>query len=148
MTPLPLLTFLFVRRALLAAAVVSAFGSAASAQRADVAESRGVVEQQLDAFQRDAWPEAYDFAAPSIQQVFPSPEIFSEMVRGQYPMVWRPSSVEFLGFRDVPGRGIVHIIEMVGPDGQTYIAEYFMREIDGEWRVAGVQIELRPGASV
>lgn len=119
----------------------------ARAQSPEIDASRSIIERQLDAFQRDSWPEAYDFAAPSIQQIFPTPEIFSQMVTGQYPMVWRPSAVDFIGHRELFDGAIVHVMEIVDGDGVVYIGEYFMRRIDGEWRVAGVQINRRPGAS-
>ena len=42
---------------------------------------------------------AFAIASPSIQRMFGTPENFGNMVRGTYPMVWRPAEVTFLDQR-------------------------------------------------
>lgn len=121
----------------------------AAASEAD--DTRSVIEQQLDAMSRDDWPGAYRFAAPSIQQIFPTPDLFANMVRRGYPMVWRPSSVEFLGsgyLDDAPATGVyLQRLRFVDQDGVSYIGRYYLRRVEGVWRIAGVEIEREPEAS-
>jgi len=101
--------------------------------------ARSVIQSQLDAFDERAVSDAYSFAAPNIQRLFPTPEVFGKMVQGGYPMIWDPSKVEFL---DALSRGamIVQRLRVVDQAGVPYIAEYAMLEVEGEWRIAGVEI--------
>lgn len=103
-------------------------------------ESRAVIERQLDAIGRDAWGEAFVFASPGIQQKFGTPETFGRMVRELYPMVWRPSSVTHLGAA-TEGGFLLHRLELRDASGRAYVARYYMRRVDGAWRIAAVMIE-------
>ena len=103
-------------------------------------EARAVIQSQLSAFEDEAVDTAYGFAAPNIQRIFPTPEVFGRMVRNGYPMVWNPSETSFL---DAEQRGdtIVQSLRIVDQAGSSFIAEYQMVMIDGEWRISGVQIK-------
>ncbi len=129
-------------KALLVAAALS-FAPAPPAVADPAADSRAVIERQLDAFQRDDWAEAFAFASPSIQRQFQNPERFSEMVRGGYPMVWRPADVAFLD-AERRGAALIQRLRLTDAAGIAYIARYQMVEIDGAWRIAGVFIERAP----
>ncbi len=111
-----------------------------------VEDSRGTIERQLDAFQRDAWDEAYAFASPGVKRSFPTVESFSNMVRQGYPMVWRPQDVLFLDAEESDGR-IVHRVRLVGPDGQAYIATYVLEPSETGWLIAAVFIEEEAGSA-
>lgn len=114
----------------------------AGAQESGLAESdaaaiRQVIENQLAAFQRDAAPEAFGYASPTIQQKFQSAETFMSMVRSGYPQVYRPQEVEFRDL-SVEEVGPVQDVFVIGPDGQPAIARYVMqRQPDGSWRIDG-----------
>ncbi|MEM9726851.1 MAG: DUF4864 domain-containing protein [Pseudomonadota bacterium] len=110
-------------------------------------ESRAIIERQLDAFQRDAWAEAYSFAAPEIRQVFPSAEIFADMVRGAYPMVWRPSGVDFLEDSAAGATEHRHLLRLIDADGEAHLALYELRLVNGAWRISGVRVMKEPAAS-
>ncbi len=114
--------------------------SASAAEEPDGAEAaRDVIQSQLEAFQADAVGTAYEFAAPNIKRIFPSPDVFGRMVRNGYPMVWNPAEVDFL--EAFPRGGlIVQRLRIVDQSGSPYIAEYAMLEVDGEWQIAGVEI--------
>ena len=117
------------------------FAASAEAEEPSGAEAaRAVIQSQLDAFQSEAVGTAYTFAAPNIQRMFPTPEVFGRMVRNGYPMVWDPAETDFLS-AEPRGDGIVQRLRIVDQAGVPYIAEYIMREVDGEWRIAGVQIK-------
>ena len=111
----------------------------AGAQDASI---EGTISGQIDAFKADDFATAFTFASPSIQNIFRTPENFGAMVRGGFPMVWRPSSVIFLDQREIAGR-IFQEVDVQGPDGAFYVLDYQMIEIDGMWRINGV--DIRPG---
>lgn len=114
--------------------------SARSAEAGPEEDSRAVIERQLDAFQRDAWAEAFQYAAPNIHLRFGSPDNFGAMVRNGYPMVWRPADIAFLGAEMMDGQ-LMQSLEIVDGAGRHYIARYLMVEVDGAWRIAAVRIE-------
>jgi hypothetical protein len=107
---------------------------------ADATAIRQVIQSQLDAFQHDDWQRAFGYAAPAIQTKFVSPEIFSQMVRGGYPQVYRPKSVEFRELSSTEF-GPTQRLFVIGPDGHAYMAFYTMeRQPDGSWRISGCHL--------
>lgn len=98
---------------------------------------RATISDQIAAFRENDLDAAYGHAAPGIQRLFGSPQRFADMVRGGYPMVWRPRAFEFLGLREEGGR-IWQRVMLTGPEGGLHILDYDMREIDGVWRIGGV----------
>lgn len=130
----------------LRAAAAALMLAVAPALADDAAEIRTVIQNQLDAFSEDDWAEAFAYASPMIQQQFRNPQAFSRMVRGGYPMVWRPSRVEVGALEDGP-RGPVQIMRFVDRDGAHYVAAYEMTRVDGVWRINGVRIQKIPDAT-
>jgi hypothetical protein len=116
--------------------------------RADpAAESRAAIERQLDAMAAGDFDGAYAIASPGVQAAFPSVEIFEHMVRNGYPMVVAPRARTFLG-AEQRGGVLVQRLRLVDRAGQGWVARYFMQEIDGVWRIAGVEIEPAPDLAV
>lgn len=110
----------------------------------DRASIRGVIESQLGAFQRDDGAKAFSYAAPGIQRKFGNPDIFMQMVRSGYAMVYRPREVQILDLR-INGSTIQQDVLFVGPDGKPVIAVYTMeQQEDGSWRIAGVYLRTLP----
>ncbi len=104
---------------------------------AAVAGARAVIEAQMEAFKRDDGPAAYAFASPRIKEMFPTPEIFMEMVRTQFAPVYRPRFIEYK-----PPHGtsddIMQPLILTGADGVTVLARYALRrQADGSWRIRG-----------
>lgn len=115
---------------------------------ADKAAIRDVIEQQLDAFQRDDAAEAFSYASPTIQKKFGDPATFMRMVRQGYRPVYRPQAVEFRNLETMNGRLAQHVF-VVGPDGRSVIAVYFMeQQPDGTWRIDGVRMTAAPDEAV
>jgi hypothetical protein len=111
---------------------------------ADRTAVQAVIEQQIQAFLRDDGETAYSFAAPSIQQMFPTADIFMEMVRGGYQPVYRPRSHVF-GELKASGGGLEQVVEIVDADGEYWTAHYTLELIDGAWRITGCYLEKAPG---
>lgn len=119
-------------------------GGASTPSTADQRAIRGIIESQLDAFQRDDSSSAFSYASPIIQQKFGSPENFMAMVEGGYAPVYRPREVEFLEPREEAG-DILQPVRVTGPAGESVIALYRMQlQADGVWRIAGVVL-IRTG---
>ena len=108
---------------------------------------RGVIESQIEAFRRDDARGAYRFAAPSIQQKFPDPDIFMDMVRRGYAPVYRPQDVDFGAITGTDNQVRQHV-DIVGPDSALWTAVYTLqRGSDGGWRITGVYLTRQPGFS-
>lgn len=130
------------RPAALALAALLALASPAAADvgEADRADIQTIVSGQIAAFQSDDGAAAYDFASPSIRALFPTVDVFMEMVRSGYMPVYRPQSFTFGPLADTP-RGPVQRVFITGPDGAAYVAEYlFQQQPDGSWKINGVTL--------
>ncbi|TVQ57201.1 MAG: DUF4864 domain-containing protein [Rhodobacteraceae bacterium] len=120
---------------------------APQAKADDGAAMRAVIEEQLQAFSRDDWADAFRHASPGIQSMFRTPDRFGAMVMQGYPMVWRPSRVEAGPVEQGP-RGPVQLMYFEDQSGSLYIAAYEMVLVDGVWRIDGVRIRKAPAAAV
>lgn len=133
-------------RVLLAAlmAVLFAVAPGFAQSEAERTAVQSTIEQQIQAFLRDDGDAAYSFAAPNIQQRFPTAEIFMEMVRGGYQPVYRPRSHVFGELKPSVG-GLEQIVEIVDADGEHWTARYTLELVDGAWRITGCYLEKAPG---
>jgi Domain of unknown function (DUF4864) len=112
----------------------------------DKAEFQRIITAQITAFRADDGPAAYDFAAPVVRNIFPTPEIFMTMVKQGYPQVYRPQSFNFTEALIDPLGKPAQKMTVVGPDGKSYIALYSMeKQPDGTWRISGCTLLEIPG---
>jgi Domain of unknown function (DUF4864) len=116
---------------------------------ADAAAMQGVVESQLQAFAADDGAKAYGFAAPIVQQTFPTVDVFMAMVKGGYRPVYRNSEHKFGPVApDSTGRPAVHVM-LTAEDGKRWEAVYSMeQQKDGSWKIAGCYLRAVPGTDV
>ena len=132
-----------VRRALLSLLLAFAplAAGAQAVSREDAAAVRRVIEAQIDAFRKDDAPRAFSYATAGIRMTFGTPENFMEMVRTQYPVVYRPRSLEF-GAPELAGPDdIVQPVRLSDDEGRAWLAIYPMqRGSDGVWRTNGCQL--------
>ena len=112
----------------------------------DKAEFQRIITAQITAFRADDGPAAYDFAAPVVRNIFPTPEVFMAMVKRGYPQVYRPQSFNFTEALIDPQGRPAQKMTVVGPDGKSYIALYSMeKQPDGTWRISGCTLLEIPG---
>jgi hypothetical protein len=128
-------------RAFVVAGVV-VFAGMAMAQEADI---RGVIGNQITAFQADDFGTAFGFASPNIKGMFGSPERFGAMVQQGYPMVHRPDEVRYLGLRLDSGRQVQRVMIRDG-QGRVHFLDYEMIEAEGGWQINGVRLLPPQGA--
>lgn len=130
----------FLRSLITALALSAALGVPAGADEpAGGDDARAVIASQLDAFRAESPADAYRYAAPNVQRIFPTPRVFGQMVKRGYPMVWNPRDTEFLD-AEKRGASIIQRLRIIDQTGRAHIAEYMMVMVEGEWRIAGVQI--------
>lgn len=125
-------------RALLLALIMSLVVALprAEAQQADI---QAVITNQIEAFKKDDFGTAFTFAHPSIQGIFQTPENFGRMVAQGYPMVWRPSDVQYLSLKQESGRTLQQV-QIKDATGKVFVLEYSMAETSDGWRINGVRI--------
>ena len=124
--------------ALLAAPGV--FGVENRVTGADVAEIRGVIHRQIDAFRRDDAQGAFALVSPAVQQAYGTPERFLDVMRIAYRAVYRPTSVSFLELI-VMGGDVVQQVQVTDRSGSVWVAYYAMqRQKDGSWRTNGCHL--------
>jgi hypothetical protein len=132
-----LLVFAF----LLSASVAS---RADGISREDAEAIRAVISEQLDAFARDDGPRAFSLATAGIRAQFGTPEVFMDMVRSQYAVVYRPKSVRFEPPELVRGE-VVQPVSMTDAAGGAWLAIYPMLREAGRWRTNGCLLHRLPG---
>ena len=125
--------------------LVFALGLVGAAWAQD-SEIEGVISGQIEAFKADDFEQAFTFAAPSIRQIFRTPENFGVMVRRGYPMVWRPAEVTFLDLRDEAGVP-VQTVQIRDAAGTIHLLAYSMTQTGAGWKISGVQILEAPGVN-
>jgi hypothetical protein len=125
--------------------VLGQSGRAAALDDADRLAVQGIIEQQLQAFLRDDGATAYSFAAPAIQQMYPTVEGFMAMVRQGYQPVYRPRSYSFAEIAEDSG-ALRQSVEIVDGDGVFWVAVYTVRkQSDGTWKITGCYLLKKPG---
>ena len=97
------------------------------------------IRAQTTALQADDFDRAFTYASPTIQQIFRAPEVFGRMVRQGYPMVYRPSAIEFLELASVDGY-YWQKVQIRDGQGRYHLMAYQMVQLDGVWRINGVQL--------
>jgi len=107
-----------------------------------------VITEQLDAFAHDDAPRAFSLATTGIQAQFGTPQVFIDMVRSAYPVVYRSKTVQFEKPALVDGE-VIQPVRMTDAEGRAFIAHYSMqRQANGSWRINGCQLARLPGLKV
>lgn len=114
--------------------------------RADSAAITATISQQIEAFQADDFDRAFEFAGPTIQQIFRTAENFGQMVRQGYPMVWRPAKLRFLELRRISG-SLWQRVQVVDQQGQVHVLDYQMIKGPDGWLINAVHLLKAPGAA-
>ena len=115
-------------------------GLSSPARADDVAAAQKVIRSQEQAFARDDAAAAWSHAGPAIQELFPRPEIFMQMVQQGYAPVYRHRSFEF-GEAKAAGGEIAQRVHIVDDNGEAWEALYTLeRQPDGSYRIPGCSL--------
>ena len=113
----------------------------ASAGDAEVKAAQSAIDGQLKAFRAGDNKGAYSFAAPNVKRIFPTLDIFMNMVTGAYKPVHKPRSYAFGKVQELSPRSIIQQVIIVGEDGKDYEAVYTLElQPDGKFRITGVSL--------
>ncbi|MEG4580107.1 DUF4864 domain-containing protein [Microcoleus sp. MON1_C5] len=110
----------------------------------DRATIRSVVEQQLQAFQKDDAALAFSFASPGIQQQFRTAENFMHMVKIAYEAVYRPRSVLFENLGTVEGIPAQPVLLLDSEDIPLRAIYLMEKQLDKSWRINGCYLVSLP----
>lgn len=133
----------FLLSAVLSAAACVAVSGAVRSEETPGSAIRGVIQSQIDAFRADDFARAFTFASPGIKRIFENPDRFGTMVREGYPMVWRPSAVEFGDLREIAGALWQRVI-VTDAEGRVHVLDYQMVPAGDGWQINGVQLLRAP----
>lgn len=125
-----------MRRVLISLLLCVGLSGPALAQSAEI---EAVIGAQIEAFEADDFVTAFGFASPAIRRLFGNPENFGAMVRGGYPMVWRPAELRFLELRRAGGT-LWQKVLVTDRAGVAHVLEYQMIELESGWKINGVRI--------
>ncbi len=114
--------------------------------RADEAAIRDVISSQIEAFKADDFAAAFEFASPTIQGLFRTPENFGTMVRQGYPMVWRPEDVTFLSLETINGQ-LWQSVLIRDQQGRAHVLEYQMQPGEAGWKINAVRFRQEPAGT-
>ena len=137
-----------IRWLVLALLVLAAPVRAQDISRQDTTAIHAVIQEQLDAFQRDDGARAFSLATSGIQASFGSADRFMAMVRSSYPVVYRPHNVQFESVEIIDGR-VFQPVRMTDDEGAAWLAIYPMqRQGEGVWRIDGCQLARLKGREI
>jgi Domain of unknown function (DUF4864) len=130
---------------LLVALLIGVAGPARAAD--DVAAAQAAINAQVQAFGRDDGATAYSYASPTIQGMYPSPDVFMAMVRSAFAPVYRHKSFEF-GEAKASDGTIAQKVHIIDADGTAWEALYTLeQQPDGSLKITGCSL-LKSGEAV
>ena len=102
------------------------------------AKAHKIISSQIDAFRKSDIDEAYTFASPFIKSRFANAEIFGQMVKRGYPMIWSAKDYKFLEFTFFNG-ALVQRVLFMDPKERIFVFDYELRQYGSEtWLINGV----------
>jgi hypothetical protein len=104
---------------------------------AEATRVREVVVAQLAALAVDDADRAFETATPEVRAAIGSSNRFLAMVRGAYPMVYRPATVSFHKPREEDG-SVLQLVEIKDGNDKSWLALFALeRQPDKTWRISG-----------
>lgn len=126
-------------RAMVVAALPALTGTVQALPMADdeAEDVRRVLVAQFDAFADDDADRAFETATPEVRDALGSSSRFLAMVRGAYPMVYRPRAIRFHKPEE-DGDSVIQLVEITDDDAKSWIALFTLeRQPDRSWRISG-----------
>jgi hypothetical protein len=141
------LRFAFLLALAFTAATTSLRASATPLNDAEADAVRQVVVAQLQAFAEDDADSAFATATPGVREAIGNPMRFLAMVRGAYPMVYRPATYAFLKPDEDDGT-VLQMVTITDGDDKSWIALFALeRQPDASWRISGCVVAENPWRS-
>jgi hypothetical protein len=103
----------------------------------DAQKVQSVIIAQLDAFAQDDADSAFATATPAVREAIGNSGRFLAMVRGAYPMVYRPASVTFHKPEEDEGT-VLQLVEIKDTKEKSWLALFALeKQPDATWRISG-----------
>ena len=124
----------------LAAASLQVKARAAELTAAEVHQVQAVIAAQLKAFADDDADSAFATATPQVRQAIGDSSRFLALVRGHYPMVYRPVAFGFLQPKENEGQ-VLQTVTLRDHENNTWLAVFSLeRQPDRTWRISGCSV--------
>ena len=136
MSPLFMRIFTLVGLAL-AAASMQLKARAETLAEPEVQRVQQVIMAQFQAFKEDDAEAAFLTATPEIREKIGDSARFLALVRGSYPMIYRPAGIGFLAPEMDKGH-VIQIVSIRDDDDKTWLALFsLVQQPDMSWRISG-----------
>ncbi|MEO8654966.1 MAG: DUF4864 domain-containing protein [Ramlibacter sp.] len=123
--------------ALVCAAVAALPITAEPVPEVEALEIQGVIVAQLAAFAEDDADRAFQTATPAVREAIGASGLFLALVRGAYPMVYRPASVTFHKPQQDNG-SVLQLVEITDTQAKSWLALFALeQQPDASWRISG-----------
>lgn len=133
----PLFARLLTVMACAFAASMTPASIAAPLSDSDAQKIQGVIVAQFEAFAEDDADSAFQTATPAVREAIGSSGRFLALVRGAYPMVYRPASVTFHKPEEDEG-SVLQLVEITDNNAKPWLALFALeRQPDATWRISG-----------
>lgn len=110
---------------------------AGSLSEPEIEQVQRTIATQLAAFAQDDAEGAFETATPAVREAMGTSTRFLALVRGVYPMVYRPRSVTFHKPRQDEG-SVMQLVEITDSDAKSWLAMFALeRQPDSSWRISG-----------
>lgn len=121
----------------LAAASMQLKARADTLAQPEVQRVQEVIMAQFKAFEADDAEAAFLTATPEIREKIGDSARFLALVRGSYPMIYRPAGVGFLAPEMEKGQ-VIQIVSIRDADDKTWLALFTLeQQPDMSWRIGG-----------
>jgi hypothetical protein len=105
-----------------------------------VQQVQRIIAAQLAAFAQDDAEGAFETATPAVQQAMGTSTRFLALVRGAYPMVYRPRSVTFHK-PEQDDDEVLQLVEITDRNSKSWLALFKLeRQPDASWRISGCAV--------
>ncbi|MEO7392541.1 MAG: DUF4864 domain-containing protein [Ramlibacter sp.] len=99
-----------------------------------------VIAAQLASLAEDDADGAFQTATPAVREAIGSSGRFLAMVRGAYPMVYRPARVTFYKAEEDDG-SVLQLVEITDSESKSWLALFQMeKQPDATWRISGCMV--------
>ncbi|MDB5824712.1 MAG: hypothetical protein JWR21_3416 [Herminiimonas sp.] len=106
----------------------------------DARAIQDVVQSQLDALSEDDAGRAFSLATEHMRSLIGTPERFLQMIKDQYPPVYRNRLALFSPPERIDGHTVI-IVRLTDKDNLVWLAVYEMtRDADGIWKIEGCNL--------
>lgn len=101
---------------------------------------RTTVQSQLDAFAEDDAVKAFALATDSTRNLLGNAERFLQLIKDQYPPVYRNRLALFSNPEMIDGHALV-MVRLTDPKNTVWIAIYEMQQdVEGSWKIDGCNL--------